>query len=533
MKPIETIKVLVASVIAVVVMVGIARFSYTPMIPEMVAALGLSKSVVGMLATVNYAGYLTGAVLITRISDLGLKVRLYQLGLVVAVVSTVLMGYTTNVWVWSILRFISGLSTSAGMLLGAGLLMSWLIKNNQKSELGVFFSGIGLGIVLTAVVAELIKDPFTWDQQWVIYGLVALGLLLPAWRWMPDYRACALPKTGAAKAGDERSRFIRILQLAYFCAGVGYVISATFIVAILESMPALSGKGDWIWVVLGLAAIPSCIVWDKISSTIGEVKALMLSYSVLLISILIPALSDTLFSNLLGALLFGATFAGVVSLMLVFIGHKFPANPAKAMAKLTISYGIAQIAAPAILQKRRGRRIDPVHAVIAKPSRSAEHDDIAAIQFQRDCTAGPRRLADAEQACVAQRDRQNRRVEIFLVPVLMQAHLRSVAIEIDQTGLRRMRIAAEVVPQFQQHVRYRRPRVPDHGMRRLVTVAAILVRDPSERPAIRHAHAHFLARARHPGREQRCCGNDRANILDERALRVGGKTMGNVADALG
>ena len=105
MKPIETIKVLVASVIAVVVMVGIARFSYTPMIPEMVAALGLSKSVVGMLATVNYAGYLTGAVLITRISDLGLKVRLYQLGLVVAVVSTVLMGYTTNVWVWSILRF--------------------------------------------------------------------------------------------------------------------------------------------------------------------------------------------------------------------------------------------------------------------------------------------------------------------------------------------------------------------------------------------------------------------------------------------
>ena len=63
MKPIETIKVLVASVIAVMVMVGIARFSYTPMIPEMVAALGLSKSVVGMLATVNYAGYLTGAVL--------------------------------------------------------------------------------------------------------------------------------------------------------------------------------------------------------------------------------------------------------------------------------------------------------------------------------------------------------------------------------------------------------------------------------------------------------------------------------------
>ena len=52
MKAVETIKALVASVIGVMVMVGIARFSYTPMIPEMVEALGLSQTVIGMLATV-------------------------------------------------------------------------------------------------------------------------------------------------------------------------------------------------------------------------------------------------------------------------------------------------------------------------------------------------------------------------------------------------------------------------------------------------------------------------------------------------
>ncbi|HBC35999.1 MAG TPA: MFS transporter, partial [Marinobacter adhaerens] len=349
MKPIETIKVLVASVIAVVVMVGIARFSYTPMIPEMVAALGLSKSVVGMLATVNYAGYLTGAVLITRISDLGLKVRLYQLGLVVAVVSTVLMGYTTNVWVWSILRFISGLSTSAGMLLGAGLLMSWLIKNNQKSELGVFFSGIGLGIVLTAVVAELIKDPFTWDQQWVIYGLVALGLLLPAWRWMPDYRACALPKTGAAKAGDERSRFIRILQLAYFCAGVGYVVTATFLVAIAESMPELQGQGWLVWLIAGLAATPACWLWDVFSRRWGQWLALYLAYTLNSVSILMLIVNTSFASVMLSSVIYGASFIGIVSMMLAMVGRVFPENPSRPMSRLTFSYGIAQMIAPAVV----------------------------------------------------------------------------------------------------------------------------------------------------------------------------------------
>ncbi|WP_417543815.1 YbfB/YjiJ family MFS transporter [Marinobacter sp.] len=349
MKTIETIKVLAASVIAVVVMVGIARFSYTPMIPEMMDALGLSQSVVGLLATVNYAGYLTGALLITRISDLDLKVKLYQLGLIVAVVSTVLMGYTTDVWLWFLLRFVSGLSTSAGMLLGAGLLMSWLIKNNEKSELGVFFSGIGLGIVLTAVLAELIKESFSWDQQWVIYGLVGLALIVPVWRWMPDYRACALPRTGGPAGTDERSRFIVILQLAYFCAGVGYVVTATFLVAIAESMPELSGRGWLIWLIAGLAATPACWLWDVFSRRWGQWTALYLAYMLNSVSILMLILNTSMASVMLSAVIYGASFIGIVSMMLAMVGRVFPENPSRPMSRLTFSYGIAQMLAPAVV----------------------------------------------------------------------------------------------------------------------------------------------------------------------------------------
>ena len=349
MKTIETIKVLAASVIAVVVMVGIARFSYTPMIPEMMDALGLSQSVVGLLATVNYAGYLTGALLITRISDLDLKVKLYQLGLIVAVVSTVLMGYTTDVWLWFLLRFVSGLSTSAGMLLGAGLLMSWLIKNNEKSELGVFFSGIGLGIVLTAVLAELIKESFSWDQQWVIYGLVGLALIVPVWRWTPDYRACALPRTGGAEGSAERSRFIVILQLAYFCAGVGYVVTATFLVAIAESMPELSGRGWLIWLIAGLAATPACWLWDVFSRRWGQWTALYLAYMLNSVSILMLILNTSMASVMLSAVIYGASFIGIVSMMLAMVGRVFPENPSRPMSRLTFSYGVAQMLAPAVV----------------------------------------------------------------------------------------------------------------------------------------------------------------------------------------
>lgn len=181
-------RALVASVAAVVITVGIARFAYTPLIPEMMAGAGLSHTLAGLLATANYGGYLSGALLISFIHSPVLRVRLYQGGLLGAVLSTGLMAYTDQAWLWLLLRFVSGLCSSAGVLIGAGLLMSWLLKQGHKPELGIFFSGFGIGIALTALLAEMIRIRFSWQQQWLIYAAAACLLLLLVVLWSPDYR---------------------------------------------------------------------------------------------------------------------------------------------------------------------------------------------------------------------------------------------------------------------------------------------------------------------------------------------------------
>jgi len=141
---------------------------------------------------------------------------------------------------------------------------------------------------------------------------------------------------------------MRLLMASYFCAGFGYVISATFIVAILDSLPLFAGKGAWVWVLVGCAALPSSFVWDRVAQSWGQIPALLLAYAMQVISIVLPACNHNALFNLLSALCYGLTFVGIVSLTLTLIGRCFPANPAKAMARLTLSYGLAQIVAPAM-----------------------------------------------------------------------------------------------------------------------------------------------------------------------------------------
>jgi len=343
---VQRLKVIAAGICALILTVGIARFAYTPFLPVMLDQTTLSPLAGGWLATFNYLGYLFGVVLISLISNLKLKYQFYRFNLIVAVVSTVVMGLTSDVVIWSLSRFLGGMSSTAGIILAAGFVMSWLKHHGYKGQLGLHFSGLGLGIVIPGLVIIAMDSFYDWAMQWILIGVFGLIFFIPAWRCMPAPDSS--PKIQSLTQPAPSSQWMWLMIAAYCCAGVGYVISATFIVAILEAMPALSGKGNWIWVCLGLMAVPSCLLWDRVANRIGESKALILSYSIMLVAIITPALSNHLLINSIGAVLFGATFAGVVSMMLVFIGHQFPVNPAKAMAKLTISYGIAQITAPAI-----------------------------------------------------------------------------------------------------------------------------------------------------------------------------------------
>jgi predicted MFS family arabinose efflux permease len=343
-------KVLASGAFSLLLGMGVARFAYTPLLPQMQEQAGLGLAEAGWLAAINYVGYLSGAVVASLISDPALRNRLYRVGMVVAVLTTAMMGITTDPTVWAVSRYLAGLSTATASLLGTGLILNWLIVHDHRGELGIPFAGIGLGIAgSAAAVALMNRWGLDWREQWYAFTAIGFVLLVPALRWMPAPERGTVTRSGhSMQDAPPSAAFLRLLMAAYFCAGVGYVVSATFIVAIVDRLPGVAGHGTLVFLFIGLGAAPASVISDLVARRIGEVNALILAAVLQIAGILLPVLGNGLLPALLGAALFGATVMGIVSLVLTMAGRYYPTSPARMMGKMTLSYGIAQVIAPAV-----------------------------------------------------------------------------------------------------------------------------------------------------------------------------------------
>lgn len=347
----QRFQVLLAGMFSQMLCMGVARFAYTPLLPVMQQQASMSPADGGWLAAFNYAGYMLGAVLVSSIHSIQLKDTLYRVGLVLAVVSTAGMAMTDSFWLWVVLRFVSGMSTTSSMLLASGLILHWLINHRQRGELGIHFAGVGVGMLVAALAVELMLHlSMNWQAQWWGFSALALVLLIPAWRWLPSPgKPLAAADTATHKAVMPPTRtFMYLMLAAYFCAGYGYVVSATFIVAIVEHEPLLAGAGNWTFALVGLAAAPAVILWDLVARRFGYLAALMAAMLLQAVGIVLPALTTDLGVVLFSAVLYGGTFLGCVSLVLTMAGKLYPQSPARLMGRMTLAYGAAQIIAPAL-----------------------------------------------------------------------------------------------------------------------------------------------------------------------------------------
>jgi MFS family permease len=142
------------------------------------------------------------------------------------------------------------------------------------------------------------------------------------------------------------SPYVILLILAYFTEGVGFVVQGTFLPDIINSLEGLKGVGNLGWLIVGIAGIPSSILWMRLAHNYGSLHVIIIAMLLQIAGILIPTLSTNMYLNLLSGALYGSTFIGLVALFLNLGGKLAGKNPVVLMGSMTAAYGIGQVGAP-------------------------------------------------------------------------------------------------------------------------------------------------------------------------------------------
>ena len=342
----SNVAILLAGIIALIIGVGVARFVFTSLLPPMLEDY-LTISFAGVLASINYVGYLSGSIFSVFIKDINTKVKFFRFGMFLCFITTLMLGVTTSETIWIISRVLAGFGAAMALVVGSAIVMNKLNIQNKTKAMGIHFSGIGFSILISDLIVRIVfYFNGTWQFAWVVLAIFAFV--------MSFYSMYILSYDKEVKQNSVKhhidkklfSPFVIILIMAYFCEGVGMVVQGTFLPDIINSLEGLEGFGSFTWTLVGLAGIPSCIIWMMLAHKYGSVNIIILAMFLQVIGILISALTNNIYLNLFSGILYGGTFIGLVALFMNLGGKIAGNNPVMLMGALTTAYGIGQVTAP-------------------------------------------------------------------------------------------------------------------------------------------------------------------------------------------
>ncbi|WMZ56298.1 YbfB/YjiJ family MFS transporter [Staphylococcus pseudintermedius] len=343
---------LALGMIALFIVIALGRFAYTPILPFMQLDTGLDNKSVGLLATFNYLGYLIGAMLpIFYI----MKNKVFDLKcyLLLNVATMLLFGVTDHFVIWSLLRLLNGISSGAVFVLASNVVLEALHLARREGIAGLLYSAVGLGLFSSSLFIFLYTDVTHWRETWIWLGSAAFILTLIIIVCLRENPT--LPEPASHKAhGPENvirysKKFYIPFAIAYFCEGAGYIITGTFLVAIVKTMPTLSEYAALSWMFVGLGAIPATVLWSMIGQRIGICLSVILAFLLQIVAVLMPIFTVNAFAIALSSMIFGATFLGLTTLFMSK-SHQitFETKGNNLVAVMTLIYSVGQMIAPYI-----------------------------------------------------------------------------------------------------------------------------------------------------------------------------------------
>ena len=335
---------ILTGIAALTIAVGIGRFSYTPILPYMISELNLTTTEAGLIASSNYLGYLLGS-LIPIFPQFPKNIRsIFIYSIFISIISLFAMGLTNTFEVFILIRFIHGIFSAFVLILGTSLIVSHVQKKGKIFLGTAHFSGVGLGMALSAIVVSYLGFlNFKWDELWFSIGILAIILSFQIIKFTPIQKAEVKYNL---KSKHKTSVGFYLITISYGLYGFGYVAFGTFISTMSRLTPGLEKTEPYVWFVVGVTGIPSVFFWNWFGSKIGNDIGLFLANLILGLGVLFSVLINNEFGIFISCILFGLSFVPITSMCLLEGQKRFSGSFIVSTAILTFSFSIGQMIGP-------------------------------------------------------------------------------------------------------------------------------------------------------------------------------------------
>ncbi len=209
----------------------------TPMatVPQTVADLGSGAGARAWILSSMSVGLAAGLLATGALGDAWGRRRVYVAGLALLALGSLGSGLAPTSAVFVGARVLEGLGGAAVLACGLAVLAHAFHEPAARAHAtGIWGASVGLGITVGALLAAALDVGTGWRETYVLVGALALALVVPSVRWIPESRAA-------------RARRIDVVGVLTLAAGLTLVVSG-----LTQARSGLSGTTV---LLLGLSAL--------------------------------------------------------------------------------------------------------------------------------------------------------------------------------------------------------------------------------------------------------------------------------------
>ncbi|EKF75504.1 major facilitator family transporter [Alcanivorax hongdengensis A-11-3] len=304
-------RLLLMGIAATLAGIGLGRFAYAALLPGLIESGWLSESQASFAGAANLLGYLLGAVCASRVGQRWGASRVIRLSTLLVAISFLASSWAAPVWWFSLWRLVAGVTGAFLMVLTPSLVLHNLPVEKRKQAGSLIFTGVGIGVLLSATLAPALLHAGT-GATWLAIGLVALIPVVLVWQhWpAPDHR----PAGGHPPMPAHASRALLLVYLCYALDAGGFVPHTVFWVDFLEHHRGFSHwQAGMQWGLFAVGALCGPFLIAAMARLLGWQWTFFTALGTKGTAILLPFALPGLISTSLSSFLVGALIPGMVA----------------------------------------------------------------------------------------------------------------------------------------------------------------------------------------------------------------------------